>query len=71
MKTIALFALLGALSAPVTTNIAPGNTVTFGSVGTTQNFRGIDQTEALKYYADPQRPRLCPKYVVDPDDPCY
>jgi hypothetical protein len=72
MKTIALFALFGALSAGATQPVyAPNRTVTFGAIGVEQGFRAPDATEATKRYADPQRPRLCPRYVVDPDDPCY
>jgi hypothetical protein len=42
--------------------------VTFGSVSPEL----YSQVEKRTLWSpDPSRPQLCPRYTVDPDDPCY
>jgi hypothetical protein len=56
--------------APGLSTAAPGRTVTLGEVvPVAPGNSGI--TEAIRRYSDPQRPRDCPRYVINPDDPCY
>jgi ABC-type phosphate transport system substrate-binding protein len=49
-----------------------GGTVTLSSVGsTTATTSSRASNEAFQRQINPQRPRDCPRYVVDAQDPCY
>jgi hypothetical protein len=50
--------------------VSPRSTVTLGAV-VPPALGGRDVTEAIRRYSDPQRPRDCARYVINPEDPCY
>jgi hypothetical protein len=76
MKFVSAFALVGALLVAGCDTVTPvRTTVSVGSVAvpqpTSRSVAVVSSTALTERQINPQRPRDCPRYVVDPDDPCY
>jgi hypothetical protein len=77
MKFVSAFALVGALLVAGCDTVTPTpGTVSVGSVTptppiATRSVTNVSSATLTERQINPQRPRDCPRYVVDPDDPCY
>jgi hypothetical protein len=71
MNVLMLCAVVTPMYVADCTPVPAGRTVTLGSVAQEQVIRAPNVTEAVRRFSDPQRPRDCARYVIDPNDPCY